>query len=308
MMDKVIIWGTGNDYERIINQIQFEVYKGNIEVVALVSKEDSVWAKEKDGYSLIGPDGIKEREYDFIVVVSSKYFMQIKQEAQNYGATENQIVNGLIFLKPLFDWNRYISLIKNPVTILSDDCWGGYIYHELYLQFSSPCINISWSKEDFIRFAQNPLWYLNFDLVMEIEGSVRGNQCPIGSLGEGNEKICMEFVHSTCFADAKSLWDKRKERVNKERIFVKCGIPANSSNKKYLLEEYKKIPFSKVCFYSGEDANAEDIVYLKRFEQYVHQGERTGTLVYSDYIRVCRDLLYRDVDILKMLNNEEFLR
>ena len=34
------------------------------------------------------------------------------------------IINGKIFALLLFDYNRYVQLIKNPVTILSDDCWG----------------------------------------------------------------------------------------------------------------------------------------------------------------------------------------
>lgn len=38
-MRRCIIWGTGNDYERLYNSIQFEAYKGNIEIVATVSKK-----------------------------------------------------------------------------------------------------------------------------------------------------------------------------------------------------------------------------------------------------------------------------
>ena len=33
-MKKCIIWGTGSDYDRLYNNIQFEVLKGAIDIVA----------------------------------------------------------------------------------------------------------------------------------------------------------------------------------------------------------------------------------------------------------------------------------
>ena len=39
-MDKCIIWGAGQEYENIVNQILFEIEKGNLEVIAIVSDID----------------------------------------------------------------------------------------------------------------------------------------------------------------------------------------------------------------------------------------------------------------------------
>ena len=52
-MRRCIIWGTGNDYERLYNSIQFEVYKGNIEIVAIVTKKENIFCKYLDNILLI---------------------------------------------------------------------------------------------------------------------------------------------------------------------------------------------------------------------------------------------------------------
>lgn len=124
-MDKCIIWGIGNDYENIINQIKFEELKGNLEVVALVSKESEIFASKRDEYSIITKYDLIDKEFDVIIISSSKFYKEIISEINALGMEEKQIINGKIFNLPLFDYNRYIRLIREPVTILSDDCWGG---------------------------------------------------------------------------------------------------------------------------------------------------------------------------------------
>ncbi len=302
-MDKCVLWGGGNGYEEIFNQILFEIEKGNIEIVAMISNADSECLKKKDGFFVLKKEEVHELNFDYLIITSTKYYGEIKKEAICAGIKENRIINGSIFKLPLFDWRRYISLIKNPISILSDDCWGGYVYHRLFLPFSSPCINISWNIEDYIKFAQNPLYYLDLPLEMEREGDIKKNLYPIGSLGEKDKKITMNFVHAVSFERAKMLWNRRKERINRKRIFVKAAFPAYMENIDWLLEKFDKINFDKIAFYSGETSK-KNVVYLPRFEWYVNQGERADTLLFSDYVRNMEYLL-KDIDILRLLNGEE---
>lgn len=57
-MRKCIIWGVGNDYQRLYNSIQFEVYKQNIEIVAAVSKKEAILYQYIDHIPLITKDEI----------------------------------------------------------------------------------------------------------------------------------------------------------------------------------------------------------------------------------------------------------
>lgn len=184
MAYKCIIWGNGYDYEKVINQINFEICKGNIEIIALVSRQQDIVEKTFDGHIVIQKEEIKEIPFDYLIIASSLYFDEISGEAAEMGITEEKIINGLVLNVPLFDFDRYVQLMNKKITILSDDCWGGYIYHHLFMKFYSPLINSYWKKESYARFIKKPDYYLRQPLKMEREGSIRRNICPVGSLGE----------------------------------------------------------------------------------------------------------------------------
>ncbi len=307
MAYKCVIWGNGNDYEKIINQINFETHKKNIEVIALISRKQDIVEKTFDGFLVIQKEELLEIQFDYLIIASSLYFNEISSEAAELGITEKKIINGLVLNLPLFDFNRYVQLINKKITILSDDCWGGYIYHYLFMKFYSPLINSYWEAESFVRFIQRPDYYLRQPLKMEREGNIRKNICPIGSMGEGEEKVCVKFVHAVCFSDAEMLWNRRVKRMNFNNFFIKMGIDAADERQEKYLEAFDKVKQNKVCFYSG-NTQLEGVLYLKRFEKFVHTGSRADTLNYYDY---CRNLgwLLKSVDILKLLNGEsDYLR
>ncbi len=117
-------WGMGNDYEDIINQIKFEELKGNLNVIALVSRANEIFSSKRDGYPIISKEDLGSIDFNAIIINSHKYYQEILSEINSLGIGEKLIINGKIFALLLFDYNRYVQLIKNPVTILSDDCWG----------------------------------------------------------------------------------------------------------------------------------------------------------------------------------------
>lgn len=182
-MRKVIIWGTGREYEEIINQIQYEICKGNLKVIALVARQEDIIGSTLDGFKMIRREDISSAEVDYLIITSTKWYKEIKNEALLLGICENKIINGRVFKLPLFDFERYIKLIENPLTILSDDCWGGYIYHELCMKFYSPLINMYMEYDSYFKFLENPVHFFNQPLVKLREGNIRGNAFPIGELG-----------------------------------------------------------------------------------------------------------------------------
>lgn len=124
-MNRVVLWGLGNDYEWLLNHILFEIHKGNMSVEGIVCREKDKYCSFKDGFRIISRDELMDIDFDFVIITSSKYYKEIKDEAILLGIKEKQIIRGQIIKLPLFDFERYVSLIRNPVTILSDDCWGG---------------------------------------------------------------------------------------------------------------------------------------------------------------------------------------
>lgn len=307
-MKKVVIWGIGADYERLINLIRFEILKSNIQVVALVAKRCDIVCNHFDGFKIISKEELAEYMYDYIIVTSTRYFEEILSETNAMGIERNKIISGHILNIPNFDFERYVKLIENPVTILSNDCWGGEIYHQLGLCMTSPLINILTYDDSFIKFAQDPVYYLSQPLVMEREGDFRNNLAPVGSLGLGDRKVLLNFVHSPNFEDAEKLWNRRKKRVNYNNLFIKAGFNVSERSEEYL-EILDQVPYNKVCFYSGE-TDKQFVLYLQRFEWYVYRQKR-GYVIHLGFNDFCRIFTHfgKSVDLLKMLNGEkDYLR
>lgn len=301
-MDKCIIWGNGADYEGIINQIKYEELKGNLQVIAVVARKDEIFGSKRDGYLLVTKEELPAIDFDTLIIASSAYYTEILAEANDLGIPAKCIMAGKAFRLPLFDYKQYIQLIREPVTILSDDCWGGYIYHELCLQFTSPLINILWQKDSYCKFIQDPLYYFEQPLELHTEGNLRENVSPVGEIGKKDKKIRLEFVHAPNFKEAKYLWEKRRERINKDRIFVKIGIDGTEENIEEYLQSFARVPFPKICFYSGK-TSMKDVVYLKRFEWQCYQGKRMDSAQYTYYTRRM-NYLRKDINLIKLLNGE----
>ena len=59
---------------------------------------------------------------------------------------------------------------------------------------------------------------------MKREGDFKRGYYPIGTLGEGERQVELNLTHAPSFAYMKERWDRRKERVNPGRIFVKLSL------------------------------------------------------------------------------------
>ncbi len=303
-MRKIVIWGTGKNYEKLINNVQFEIFKGNISVEALVARAGDITGQTLDGFKIITKENVTDIKFDYLVIASPLYYKEIWNEAVALGIEKEKILNGEIFHIPLFDFARYVKLIENPVTILSDNCWGGIVYKRLHMKVYSPLSNIYWDTENYVRFIQNPEYYLGRPLVMEREGSLRNNIYPIGSLGGGkNRKVKLNFIHSPSFDSAKSLWDRRRKRINDKNLFVKFGFDAAEEKKEDYLKIFESVPYKKICFYSGE-TSSKSVVYLKRFEKFFQQKDYIPTISYNEFLLYSKDA-FQAIDLLKLLNGED---
>lgn len=78
---RVALWGIGEDYERIINQIKFEELKGNLKVIAIVEKKENRVGSKRDGYNVILKEELNNIIFDYLIVCSGRFFSEIKLEA-----------------------------------------------------------------------------------------------------------------------------------------------------------------------------------------------------------------------------------
>lgn len=103
-------------------------------------------------------------------------------------------------------------LKEGEITILSANCLGGLLYDRLGLKFLSPTINTLITSDQFVRFVLDYEQYLTKELVF-IESE---RPYPVAQLGD----IQIYFAHYKTAEEAAACWNRRKERVKKERLFV----------------------------------------------------------------------------------------
>lgn len=307
-MKKCLIWGNGADYETIINQIFFEIEKKNIEVVGIVAKHEDIIGAKYDGFDMIEKEYVNDIDFDYIIVTSSRYFAEIRQEILNKGIDSRKIINGQAFKIPHFDFKRYSSLIENPITIFSNDCWGGCVYKSLFLPFSSPLINILWEHKDYIKFIRNWKEYIDIPLSFERESNWHELIHPIGSLGQGNEKVLLNFTHALNFKEAKNDWERRCQRINKNNLFIKLGFNADEidDDTEKILQEFDLISEKKICLYPH--FQNDSTVFLQRYDwSLLNMYRKEGHFGYVTYRAYCMHIneLLKSIDLLKLLNGAQ---
>ena len=174
----------------------------------------------------------------------------------------------------------------------------------LSLQFSSPTINISWRKEEYVKFILDLPYYLKQPLKCGREGKLETGEYPIGLLGENERQIQMELIHNISFDEAKQQWERRQKRINFNNIFVKFGFN-KKDNWKICMNAFDSLPYHKICFFPyvrDKEGYINSGVYA-RWLQWNHMRKRVDSYDINDYIRN-PEQIRKTIDILSLLNGE----
>ena len=142
------------------------------------------------------------------------------------------------------------------ITFISQNCIGGVFYHDLGLPFLSPTINAFIPEPGFVKLVLNLRHY------MQLEPAMRwGGEYPIGTLDD----VEIHFMHYDTCKEAKEAWEKRKARINWDKIFV-IATDRNSFDDS-VFEGWKKISYPKILFTAQRKyASAPDSVYFPEHE------------------------------------------
>lgn len=171
-------------------------------------------------------------------------------------------------------------------TVLSSDCLGGCILHDLGKRFNSPTVNLWFEPYDFIKFVCNLETYIHETLVEDLY-----SDClyPVGRLGD----IKVYFQHYSSFDEAKTLWNKRVARIQYDNIYVMMDDHGTSSkeDKEDLIKCFNTIPYRNKVFFTNYDFEIKysNVFYIKGFEDepccgnLVYFQNRFGVKYYDQY-------------------------
>lgn len=106
------------------------------------------------------------------------------------------------------------KLRNHDFTLISCDCTGGMIYHDLKQQFRTPTINMYFTAPDYVKFIKNIRSYLDEPMI-DMEEESRREGYPVAALGD----IRLHLVHYASVAEAQMKWNERKKRINWNNCF-----------------------------------------------------------------------------------------
>lgn len=154
-------------------------------------------------------------------------------------------------------------VVNKPLTIISQNCIGGVIYHDLGWKFLSPTINLFMNSVDFVKFANHLEHYISQEMVMRWD-----EVYPIGLLDD----IEVHFMHYNTCRDAKVAWERRCSRMEWNRILVLCTDRDGFSDTCF--EQWQKIEFPKLLFTANQKyRNHPDSLFFPEYKKQEMVGD-----------------------------------
>ncbi|WP_052342635.1 DUF1919 domain-containing protein [Bacillus sp. EB01] len=160
-------------------------------------------------------------------------------------------------------------------TIISNNCWGGFIYQSYELPYNSPTIGLYFMADDFLKFVSNLRYYLNSKLEFinpnnskyyeQLKTDKKFGTYPIGKL----QDIEIIFLHYKSEEEALRKWVRRCNRVNLNKLLVKFN-DQNGCTEQHLIE-FDNLPLkNKICFTSKDYPLLNSVVYIKSAKNQKH--------------------------------------
>lgn len=168
--------------------------------------------------------------------------------------------------------NRF-KIKEDDFTIISNNCWGTFIYKKFGLAYQSPFINLMIFAPDYIELLEN----FSVELLSQISFiehkdskhkdemlklNIYGENYPIGILDNQYE---LHFLHYHSAADAKDKWLRRVDRMNVNKLIFKFSDGDKFEDD--MAKRFDNLNFeNKVCFTAKEYNGLKSVVTLKKFK------------------------------------------
>ncbi|MBO4897364.1 MAG: DUF1919 domain-containing protein [Clostridia bacterium] len=184
--------------------------------------------------------------------------------------------------------------IKNrDFTIISDNCWGGFIYQRYGIKYQTPTIGLFFYPEDYIKFLERLDYYLSLDVEVKTrEFSKYADRRPerqyyIGMLDD----VEIQFLHYKTPEEIVEKWNKRKARINMDKCLIKM------SNRSVLFtsdiyDRFEKLPYKNKILFTRENVNFPHCIYVPEFESIIDNtvSEIPYTMKHCNIRRIINEL------------------
>lgn len=192
---------------------------------------------------------------------------------------------------------RKKKIKNNEFTVISNNCWGGFVYQSYNIEYNTPTIGLFIMAEDYIKFLSNLKYYINecelqfiepekSKYVDHLSGDRHFGSYPVGVLDD----VEIAFLHYHSEEEAREKWNRRKKRINWDRLLVKF----NDQNlcTKELVEKFYALDYKNKLFFTvNKEFITADAVYIKKGNQTIFASqEPVGASLHCNINRVINEL------------------
>lgn len=186
-----------------------------------------------------------------------------------------------------------IGLKNKTFSIISNNCFGGFIYDRFGLQYASPTVGLSFPSKDYLKFLKNLEHYLNCQIedlpkeqIKNLEflkvNNLNIDTCKLFKLDD-LEVNCLHYPNPKV---ANEKWKRRAKRVNLDNLLVKMNDQNCATVED--MKEFLKLPFKNKLLFTANPyfKNSKDpnVIFMSKYEKLGYVKE--DYLSYSKYVKI----------------------
>ena len=159
------------------------------------------------------------------------------------------------------------QLTNQGMSVISANCVGAFILHDLNQPFNSPFVNLYLDPSDFVRYLQN----ITFYQAQTLQFIQTENPYPVGLLDD----LKVHFMHYHSEQEAKEKWEARSQRLDFDNLFIMMTDKDSGKGAKYEdLKAFDNLPYqNKVVFTHKPYPEFKSAFYIKGFENKNEVGD-----------------------------------
>lgn len=167
-------------------------------------------------------------------------------------------------------------IVNKNFSIISNDCWAGFVYQRLGLEYNTPFMWTFIYPIDYLKILNNIHYYLSCNLVFRDEPL----EYPVGQLADAN----ILFMHCHTKEEAYEKWNRRLSRFNWSNIYVKFSREGLDRSD---IVQFDNLNFEhKVCFTEYNCNDVKSCVWLKELQGNWYTTANNQFNVYQKYFDV----------------------
>lgn len=159
------------------------------------------------------------------------------------------------------------QLTNQGMSVISANCVGAFILHDLNQPFNSPFVNLYLDPSDFVRYLQN----ITFYQAQTLQFIQTEKPYPVGLLDD----LKVHFMHYHSEQEAKEKWEARSQRLDFDNLFIMMTDKDSGKGAKYEdLKAFDNLPYqNKVVFTHKPYPEFKSAFYIKGFENKNEVGD-----------------------------------